>query len=201
MGDKNVINIPLVNRDNIVLPPLHIKLGLMKQFVKALNKTGKCFNYLCTKFPGLSIEKLKGGIFDGPQIRKLINDKQFLQNMTRIESNAWKSFVLVIQNFLGNHKSQNYVILVETMLQNFNKLGCNMSIKVHYLHSHIDHFPDNLGDLSEEQGERFHQDIKVMEERFQGHWNTHMLADYCWNLDRESKNETNRKSRKRKFTI
>ena len=28
-------------------------------------------------------------------------------------------------------------------------------------------FADNLGDVSEEQGERFHQDIKVMEDRYQ----------------------------------
>lgn len=35
-----------------------------------------------------------------------------------------------------------------------------MSIKVHYLHSHLYHFPENLGDMSEEQGERFHQETK-----------------------------------------
>lgn len=35
-----------------------------------------------------------------------------------------------------------------------------MSMKVHYLHSHSDRFPENLGDMSEEQGERFHQDTK-----------------------------------------
>ena len=40
VGDKNIINEPLVNRDRIILPPLHIKLGLMKQFVKALDKDG-----------------------------------------------------------------------------------------------------------------------------------------------------------------
>lgn len=39
-----------------------------------------------------------------------------------------------------------------------------MSVKVHYMHSHLDLFPENLGDISEEHGERFHQDIKVMEE-------------------------------------
>jgi hypothetical protein len=35
-----------------------------------------------------------------------------------------------------------------------------MSAKVHYLHSHLDRFPENLGGLSEEQDERFHQDVK-----------------------------------------
>jgi hypothetical protein len=35
-----------------------------------------------------------------------------------------------------------------------------MSLKFHFLHFHLDYFPENLGDLSEEQGERFHQDVK-----------------------------------------
>ncbi|GBP60164.1 hypothetical protein EVAR_41854_1 [Eumeta japonica] len=42
-----------------------------------------------------------------------------------------------------------------------------MSIKLHYLRNHLDKFPDNLGNYSEEQGERFHQDLKVIEERYQ----------------------------------
>ena len=42
-------------------------------------------------------------------------------------------------------------------------------------------------DYSEEQGERFHQDIKVMEERYQGMWNENMMADYCGSLKRDTK--------------
>ena len=38
-----------------------------------------------------------------------------------------------------------------------------MSIKLHFLHFHIDFFPENLGAVSEEQGERFHQDIKFIQ--------------------------------------
>jgi hypothetical protein len=34
VGGQNVINEPLVERDRIILPPLHIKLGLTKQFCK-----------------------------------------------------------------------------------------------------------------------------------------------------------------------
>ena len=66
VGENNVVNEPLVDRDRIILPSLHIKLGLMKQFVKSLDKDGACFRYLCKVFPGLSQEKLKAGIFDGP---------------------------------------------------------------------------------------------------------------------------------------
>jgi len=60
----SVNNISLVNRKKIILPPLHIKLGLMKQFFKALDKDGNCFKYICRSFPGLCMKKLKAGIFD-----------------------------------------------------------------------------------------------------------------------------------------
>ncbi|GBN54771.1 hypothetical protein AVEN_208872-1 [Araneus ventricosus] len=35
-GEKNVINATLVPPERVLLPPLYIKLGLMKQFIKSL---------------------------------------------------------------------------------------------------------------------------------------------------------------------
>ena len=75
VGEANIIRKPLVERKKIIFPPLHIKLGQMKQFVKALNKDFASFKYLCDFFPGLSTEKLKARIFNGPQIRQLIAGK------------------------------------------------------------------------------------------------------------------------------
>jgi hypothetical protein len=75
--------------------------------------------------------------------------------MNKIESCAWSSFVLVGKKFIGNKKADNYTQLVEDMLFQFSRLGCNMSVKVHYLYSHLDRFPENLGNLSEEKGEIF----------------------------------------------
>ena len=46
VDDKNIKDEPMINRDRIILPPLHIKLGLMKQFVKILDKDDDCFNYI-----------------------------------------------------------------------------------------------------------------------------------------------------------
>ena len=43
VGERNIINEPLVDHRQIIFPPLHIKLGLMKQFVKALDTAGNCF--------------------------------------------------------------------------------------------------------------------------------------------------------------
>jgi len=40
-GEKNIINPPLVLPEKIHLPPLRIKLGLMKNFAKCMDKTGR----------------------------------------------------------------------------------------------------------------------------------------------------------------
>jgi len=50
VGDKNITNVPLADRKRIVFPPLHIKLGLIKQFFKALHKEGNCFQYIKASF-------------------------------------------------------------------------------------------------------------------------------------------------------
>ena len=62
----------------------------------------------------------------------------------------------VILKFLGNTKDSDYKTIVENMLACFEALGCRMSLKVYFLHAYLEYFPQNLGDMSEEQGERFH---------------------------------------------
>ena len=120
--------------------------------------------------------------------------------MSPKKKNGWIAFNQVVNNFLGNTKSPEYKEIVKTLLDNFPKLGCNMSIKVHFLHSHLEYFPENLRALSEKQRERFHQDIKIMKKRYQGRWNINMIADYCWCLMRDGENfEPSRKSKKRKL--
>lgn len=200
-GSKNIVRVSLVDPKKILLPPLHIKMGLMKQFVKALTKTESCFQYLCTKFPHLSEAKLKEGVFVGPDIRKLMQDETYETMMTSKEKNAWTAFKQVVLKFLGNEKDPDYKKIVNNMLKKFKELGCNMSLKVHFLHSHLNFFPENLGSVSEEQGERFHQDIKEMEKRYQGHWDVNMMGDYCWSLHRETQDTSHkRKSHSRTFT-
>jgi len=154
----------------------------MKQFVKNLDKTDECFQYLESKFPKLSEAKLKEGVFDETQIRTMFRDTNFSNKMNQLEKAAWLSFKDVAQNFLGSKKSPQYEKIVAKMIEDFENLGFLMNLKIHFLHSHLDKFPENLGDFSEEQGERLHQDIKVMETRYQGRWDEHMMADFCWTL-------------------
>ena len=80
----------------IILPSLHIKLGLFKNFVKALDKNGAGSHYLKGKFPCVSDSKIKEGIFVGTQIRALIPDGNFEDLLSQIEKSAWKSFKSVV---------------------------------------------------------------------------------------------------------
>ncbi|XP_076804684.1 uncharacterized protein LOC143448723 [Clavelina lepadiformis] len=199
-GDPNILHETLVDREKIIFPHLHIKLGLMRQFFKALTTESNCFNYLVWAFLGLSIQKIKAGVFDGPQIRQLNKDERFSGSMSELEENAWLSYKNLVKGFLGNTRAENYIEIVLKLLESYRELGCNMSIKMQFLHSHFPNSPENLAAVSDKQGERFHQDLKVMEERYQGRWDLQMLADYCWSIKRECPQlEHARKSYKRKF--
>ena len=50
--------------------------------------------------------------------------------------------------------------------KSYQDMGCNMSLKIHFLDSHLDFFPDNLGAVIDEHGEHFHQDISALEKRY-----------------------------------
>uniref|UniRef100_W5NAC5 Uncharacterized protein n=1 Tax=Lepisosteus oculatus TaxID=7918 RepID=W5NAC5_LEPOC len=155
-GQRSVAHIPLVDPTKIFLPPLHIKLAFIKNFEKAMNKEGETF-------PRLSDAKIKEGIFIGPQIKQVINYRQFEELQVGPLKVAWKAF---------------------KQLQSTMKR--KMSLKLHFLHSHLDFFPADLGAVSDKHGERFHQDIATLEKRYQGNWNPSTLADFCWTLIRET---------------
>ena len=61
-----------------------------------------------------------------------------------------------------------------------------MSLKLYSMVSPVEYFLENLGDYSKKQDERFHQDIKVMQQRYQGRWDENMMFDYCWMLKRDA---------------
>ena len=68
-----------------------------------------------------------------------------------------------------------------------------MSLKIHFLHGHLSFFLSNLGAVSDEQGERFHQDIMAIERNYQGRWYAPMLGDYCWLLARDETDAVHKK--------
>jgi hypothetical protein len=76
-GQKNIANDRPIDPQKIAPPPLHIRLRLMTDFVKAMNWNGEGFHYLQQKFPWISNAKIKVGIFVGPWIKELLNDRNF----------------------------------------------------------------------------------------------------------------------------
>jgi len=175
---------------------------MMKEFVKALDRNSLYFQYLCTRFSSLSHAKIREGIFDGPQNRKLMMDNSFTDTMTEIEEDAWNAFKEAVKKFLGNIKDPLYKETVRNTLGKFKRLGCEMSLKLHFLALHLDYFPPNLRAVSEEQGERFHQDLKDVERRYQGRWDVNMMADYCWSIAHDdASREHSTTSRTQKFYV
>ena len=81
------------------------------------------------------------------------------------------------------------------MIQNYRALGSRKSLKLNFFHSHLDFFPDKLGDISDEHGERFHHDIAIMESRYQGQFSPNMMGDYYWALSREESQQNKRESK------
>ena len=108
---RNVKWEPLIHIQNrkVLSPPLHLKLGLMKQFVTALDKESAAFKYLRDFFPKLSAAKVKAGVFVESQIKKIMACKKFPKKLTRTEEAAWNNFVAVVRGFLENHNADNYV--------------------------------------------------------------------------------------------
>jgi len=71
----SVENQSLVEPSKILLTSMHLKYGLMKVFVKAMNQEEDAFTYLRIKFLRLSETKVESIIFVGPQIRDIIKDE------------------------------------------------------------------------------------------------------------------------------
>ena len=78
VGRYNVQHASLVDPLKVYLPPLHIKLSLMKNIVVAMDRNGSGFQCLKDKFGKIKMDaKLKAGIFVGPEIREIMRDHPF----------------------------------------------------------------------------------------------------------------------------
>ena len=113
----------------------------MKNFVKAVDRNGTTFLYLRQKFSLLSDAKIREGVLTSPDIPSLLRDEVFERIITGEEQRAWHAFREVVTGFVGNRRADNYKDLVEELLSSYQKLGCNTSVKIHFLSSHVDFFP------------------------------------------------------------
>ena len=58
-----------------------------------------------------------------------------------------------------------------------------MSLKIHFLMSHLDFLRPQMSNISDEPGERFHQTMLSIEHRYKERLNEHSLGDFCWLLN------------------
>ena len=103
-----------------------------------MDKTGRGFEYLRNKLPNVSDAIIKEGVFIGPQIRELMQDKQLYEDLNETERNAWLSFKRICKDFLRNHKTAKYQHIVQDLLTSYKAMRCNMKLKIHFLESHLD---------------------------------------------------------------
>ena len=85
----NVAHPALVDKSKIYFPALHIKLNLIKIFVKAMDKESQGFASLRQKFPKISEATKKEGILIGPHIKQLFKDQDFSIKLNSTERKAW----------------------------------------------------------------------------------------------------------------
>jgi hypothetical protein len=108
---------------------------------------------------------MKEGTFLGRQTRSILEDEAFVERRTDSKRAAWESFKWVCANFLCSNKSTDFSDGFQKLLNACKEMGCRMSCKCHFSYSRLYLFPENLGEDSDEQGERFHQDMKSTEHR------------------------------------
>lgn len=77
----------------------------MQVLVNALNKDGDCFKYICKTLANLSDEKLKVGIFDGPQVRNSIKDPKSIAFRCPTNPMHDRHFCFWLKTSLKNLKS------------------------------------------------------------------------------------------------
>ena len=78
-----------------------------------------------------------------------MQDKEFDVDLNETERNAWLSFKRICKEFLGNHKTTNYEDVVQDLLTSYKAVGCKVSLKIHFLESHLDFFSEYLDEVSD----------------------------------------------------
>ena len=139
-GSHNNLSHPLVAPNKILLLPLH---RINEELCE-----GNGFAFL-QKFPWITIEKLKAGIFNSHQIRELMKKPMLDEALSKVELSTWLSMKTTVTNFLGNLWSLEYKKEIEELLKSVHELRAQMSVKLLFLQSHLDYFA-NCGDLSKE---------------------------------------------------
>ena len=161
----------------ILMPPLHIRLGIFQKLFEKLNARAR--NYLLEKFNKPDEQRL---VFNGPEIATICRDNEFETLLKSKELAAFNAFRNVSYYVLSsaNHPLLERETLVDTFFETYKNLGCNFTHKMHLLRSHLDLFPDDIDDYSDQHGEHFHQQLQNFERNYISASKSSMLGRWCF---------------------
>ena len=138
---KNIQQIPLVNPDKVLMPPLYIKLGLMKNFVIAMAKnSSNGFEFPCKKFPRINTSQAerRRNLYWSTDLESF-EDPEFEKALNTLKLQAWQAFKWLCLNLVGNFKSTSFQGVAE-LLASYKKMRSYMSLKMHFLLLHLELF-------------------------------------------------------------
>lgn len=95
-------------------------------------------------------------------------------------------------NFLENKKHEN---TIQELLAFYKALNSNMSLKIYFLGPHLNFFPENLGGVLDEHGERFHKDMMHIEKRYNEKWSEAIIGDFWVDLSGNSNEKYTKKEK------
>lgn len=75
---------------------------------------------------------------------------------------------------------------MEDLVTSYETLCCSMSLKMYFLHSHLDSFHVNCVATRDEHGVLSYQDISAMENTYKGKRSAAILVDYCYKLKKNA---------------
>jgi hypothetical protein len=111
-----------------------------------------------------------------------MQDKQFDEDLNVTERNAWLSFRRIC-NLLGTQKQRTIRMLCRICWLRTKLWDAIRVWKSTYWGHTLNFFPpENLGEIRDKHGEKFHQDIMAKEKRYQGKWTSSRLEDFCWTM-------------------
>ena len=113
----------LIQREKLLLPSLHIKLGLMKQFMIALSQRIEACKCISLMFSNLSEAKVKGGIF-GNKLDRCWHLKSWKTKCKTLKK-CMASCSASNERVFGK-KCEKYKELAENLLDCHRKQGCRM---------------------------------------------------------------------------
>jgi len=92
------------------------------------------------------LQKPRRVFFIGSHIRQVFRGEEYDRITIGNEMRVWNDFGLVTTKCLGHNKADNYNEHVENFMLSYQQLGCNISLKMHFLLSHLDClFRKNVG--------------------------------------------------------